>query len=158
MKNPRHTLCYLAMSPDNAAYILVIEDNPGDVALLRLALDQQGQEYELKVLRDGSEALAFVQEQRAAAHQGPRPCVIVLDLHLPKHDGLAVLEAIRRTPALAHIHVVVLTSSASPLEEAAVRRLGIRFYREKPIDLDEFLDVAQQILEICNEGRTAEAA
>ena len=84
--------------------------------------------------------------------------LIVLDLHLPKHDGFAVLEEIKRTPPLAHISVVVLTSAASPMEEAQVRQLSIRLYREKPSDIDEFLEVAQQILEICNEGRAAAAA
>lgn len=148
---------YDATDIQNVAYILVIEDNPGDVELLRLALDQQGQEYALKVLRDGSEALDFVHEQRKRGLATPKPCVIVMDLHLPKHDGVAVLEAIRSSPVLAHIHVVVLTSCATPLEQDKVRQLGIRFYREKSTDLEEFFDVAEQILAICS-GRAAGAA
>jgi CheY-like chemotaxis protein len=146
------------ISTGDTAYILVIEDNPGDIRLLRLALDQQDQEHELKVLLDGSEALAFVHQQRNAPQAVPRPCVIVMDLHLPKHDGVAVLEAIRKTPALAHIHVVVLTSFATALERDQASNLGVRLYREKTSDFDELIKVAQQILEICNEGRKADAA
>ena len=140
------------------AFIVVIEDNPNDILLLRLALDEQDEDYDLRVLRDGAEALAFVHEQRTRSHLSPVPCVIVLDLHLPKHEGVAVLEAIRQTPALAHINVVVLTGFASPLEQAQVTHWGVRLYREKPTDLNEFIDVSRQILEICNEGRAIDAA
>ncbi len=143
---------------DKTAHILVIEDNPGDITLLRFALDQQGEAFELRVLRDGAEALDFIHEQRSSSREDPKPCVIVLDLHLPKHDGLTVLAAIKQTPALAHIHIAVLTSAASPKEEAEARDSGIRFYREKPSDLEEFIEVAQRILEICNEPLVADVA
>jgi CheY-like chemotaxis protein len=75
-----------------------------------------------------------------------------LDLHLPKHDGAAVLKAIREEPTLAHIHVVALTSLASPTEEMEVRNLGIRLYRAKPTDLDDWIRLAAEILEICANG------
>jgi chemotaxis family two-component system response regulator Rcp1 len=133
------------------ARILVIEDNQADVFLLRHALDEQGEEYQLEVLRDGGEAILFVQNQRMLPSD-PNPCAIVLDLHLPKHDGAAVLKAIRDEPTLAHIHVVALTSFASPTEEKEVRELGIRLYRAKPTDLDEWIQLAGDILAICNDG------
>src|SRR5579871_2292415 len=91
------------------ARILVIEDSPADILLLRHALDEHGDEYEIQVLKDGAEALQFVASQRNAKHE-LHPCVIVLDLHLPKHNGLTVLEAIRQAPALLHLHVVALSS------------------------------------------------
>src|SRR2546429_361251 len=132
----------------NPARILVVEDNQADVFLLRHALDEHGKEYQLEVLRDGGEALRFVEQQRVLASD-PNPCAIVLDLHLPKHDGAAVLKAIREEPTLAHIHVVALTSLASPTEETEVRKLGIRLYRAKPTDLDEWIRLAGDILAIC---------
>jgi two-component system, chemotaxis family, response regulator Rcp1 len=135
----------------NPARILVVEDNQADVFLLRHALDEHGKEYELEVLRDGGEALRFVEHQRILARD-PNPCAIVLDLHLPKHDGAAVLKAIRDEPTLSHIHVVALTSFASPTEEKEVRKLGIRLYRAKPTDLDEWINLAGDILAICSEG------
>lgn len=135
----------------NPARILVVEDNQADVFLLRHALDEHQAKYQLEVLQDGAEALQFVQDQRIVSSE-PTPCAIVLDLHLPKHDGAAVLQAIRREPSLAHIHVVALTSFASPTEEHEVRKLGIRLYRSKPTDLDDWIRLAREILELCRDG------
>jgi CheY-like chemotaxis protein len=132
--------------------ILVIEDNSGDVFLLRHALDQHREQYVLEVLRDGAEAIEFVDRQRAAGDKD-EPCVIVLDLHLPKFDGTAVLKAIRQEPVLAHIQVVALTTLASPRDEQAVRELGVRLYRAKPTQLDEWFKLAGEILDICLEHR-----
>jgi len=133
------------------ARILVVEDNQADVFLLRHALDEHAEDYELEVLRDGAEAILFVQQQRTLSSE-PTPCAIVLDLHLPKHDGAAVLKAIRLEPTLAHIHVVALTSFSSPKEETEVRALGINLYRSKPTDLDGWIELAGEILELCRDG------
>src|SRR6266404_1552719 len=97
------------------ARILIIEDNPGDVFLLRHALETIDENFELKVLADGEQALQFVREHRLGLHP-PDPCVIVVDLHLPKHDGMAVLRALKCAPALEHIGVVVLSGLASAEE------------------------------------------
>ena len=141
----------------NPAKILVIEDNPADVVLLRLALDQHGEEYELEVLRDGAEAIQYVHDQRTKAADS-EPCVIVMDMHLPKHDGPAVLHAIRHEPSLAHVHVVALTSVAAPKDETEVRRLGVRLYTSKPMDLDDWIQLARDILTICREPSLVNAA
>jgi two-component system response regulator len=133
------------------ARILVVEDNQADVFLLRHALDEHQEKYQLEVLKDGGEALQFVHHQRTLARD-PNPCAIVLDMHLPKHDGAAVLKGIREEPTLAHIHVVALTSLASPAEETEVRNLGIRLYRAKPTDLDEWINLAGEILDLCRDG------
>jgi len=133
------------------ARILIVEDNQADVFLLKHALDEHGEEYQLEVLRDGAEAILFVQQQRTLASDAA-PCAIVLDLHLPKHDGAAVLRAIRGEPRLAHIHVVALTSIASPAEETEVRKMGLRLYRAKPTELDGWIQLAGEILEICQDG------
>ncbi len=135
----------------NPARIVVMEDSPTDVRLLRYALDLHNEPYELKVLTDGEQALRFVEEHRTEG-QDPEPCVIVLDLHLPRYDGLAVLRAIKAAPALAHIHVVILTAQASPAEELEMRRLGVRLYRAKPMDFAGLTAVAAEILEVCKEG------
>ena len=133
-----------------AAHIVVIDDNPSDVYLLRYALNQLHEPYELEVLRDGEKALQFVDSHRTRADE-PRPCVIVLDLHLPRYDGLSVLRAIKKEPALAHIHVVILTAQASPDEESEMLGLGVRLYRAKPSNLEELTMVAAEILEVCKE-------
>jgi CheY-like chemotaxis protein len=128
--------------------ILVVEDNPGDVLLLRLALDEHKEDYRLEVLQDGEEALRFVGEQRTAL-TAPEPCAIVLDWHLPKHDGATVLQAIRQEPALAHLNVIALTTLVSPKEEMEILSLGVRLYSRKPTDLDEWITLAGLILAIC---------
>ena len=141
------------MNADRAvqpARIVVVEDIDSDVRLLRLALQELGEEAVLEVLQDGEEALRFVHEHRTFVRR-PDPCVIVLDLHLPKHDGIAVLRAIRQEPLMAHIRVVVLTTSCSPKEELEVRQMGVRLYLRKPSSLDEFIEVAREILAICKE-------
>lgn len=140
----------------NPAKIVVVEDNSADVFLLRHALDQHADPYHLDVLRDGEEAINFVNGLRSA---GPRaePCVIVLDLHLPKHDGTAVLKVIRQVPALALVQVVALTTLASPKDEREVRELGVRLYKAKPTLVEEWIKLAGDILDLCHEHSSAAA-
>lgn len=132
------------------AKIVVVEDNSADVFLLRHALDQHPDEYILDVLRDGEEAIEFVNRQHSVGPHG-EPCVIVLDLHLPKYDGTAVLRVIRDEPSLASVHVVALTTLASPKDEQEVRELGVRLYRAKPTLVEEWILLAGEILAICRE-------
>lgn len=134
----------------NPPKIVVVEDNSADVFLLRHALDQHNEEYVLDVLRDGEEAIDFVNRQRSGAYP-EEPCVIVLDLHLPKHDGTAVLKVIRQEPALAFVHVVALTTLASPQDEQQIRDLGVRLYKAKPTLVEEWIKLAGEILDICRE-------
>lgn len=125
-----------------------------EIWLLRQALEQAGEEYILEALRDGEEALRFVKDQRRPDSE-PEPCVIVLDLHLPKHDGAAVLRAIREEPQMSHVRVIVVTTLASPRQEAEVRQLGVRLYRHKPRTLDDYAVLAKEIIDICHEPSVA---
>ncbi len=136
------------------ARILMVEDNSADVFLLRYALDAHGEDYQLEVLRDGEQAIEFVQMQRTAG-AAAEPCVIVLDLHLPKHSGAAVLKAIREEPALAHVHVIALSTLASPREEQELRELSVSLYRAKPTQVEDWVKLAAEIIEICKEGLVA---
>jgi CheY-like chemotaxis protein len=129
------------------AKILVIEDNPADVAWLSYALDQLEEPYDLQVLSDGEEALRFVEEHRAGSRD-PDPCVILVDLHLPKHDGVQVLKAIKREPVLAHIHVVLFTTLPTPRDVAEILALG-GICRAKPSTVKGCLELAGEILAIC---------
>ena len=133
----------------NPARIVLVEDNPGDVLLLRLALDQHEPNYILEILRDGAEAIRFIRDQWSTTE--PEPCVIVLDWHLPKHDGKSVLQSIRTAPGLSHVHVIALTGMLIPKDEAEILRLGVRLCRMKPTDLDGWHRLAGEILEICRE-------
>ena len=135
------------------ARILVIEDNVSDIDLLRLALDQQEEAYELEVLKDGEEARRFVHEHRTGLRK-PEPCLILLDLHLPIYDGMAILRAIREAPALEHIHVIVLSGLASPSQKVEIANLGA-LYRTKPSGLPELFELACEIIAICKSSSTA---
>jgi CheY-like chemotaxis protein len=136
--------------PMSIPTILVIEDNPAEIGLLRHALDQLDDGYLLEVLPDGEAALRFVEEHRSGVRE-PHPCVILLDLYLPKHDGLAVLEAIRREPVLRHISVIVLSGLANPRDQQAVREMGA-LYRSKPASLDHYVELAAEIIALCKGG------
>lgn len=131
------------------ARIVVIEDNPADIVVLRYALDYHTNDYQLEDLLDGEAAIQFVEEQRKMTE--PVPCVIVLDWHLPKHNGAEVLQAIKTEPVLAHVHVVALTTLA-PKDEIDLHRLGVRLHARKPIDLENWCTLGGRILEICKEG------
>jgi CheY-like chemotaxis protein len=135
------------------ARILVIEDNEADIELLRLALDQQEEDYELEILSDGEEALQFVQENRTGIRE-PEPCIILLDLHLPRYDGIAILHAIREAPPLEHIQILVLSGLVNPQQETEITSLGA-FYRQKPFTLDELSELAAEIFAICKRSSPA---
>jgi CheY-like chemotaxis protein len=136
------------------ARIVVVEDNSADIGLLRMALNDQGEEYDLVVLNTGEEALRFVREHRTGI-RGQEPCVIILDLHLPQYDGLEILQAVRQVPVLEHIKVIVLSGSASPDERREIDALGA-VYREKPFVLQDFMVLGAEIFALCkNEARAA---
>jgi CheY-like chemotaxis protein len=135
------------------AQILVIDDNHGEVQELRGALTKCGEPYELSVLQNGEAALRFVAEHRWGLRQ-PEPCVIVLDLNLPKHDALAVLAAIRSEPALSHIKVLVLSTLAVPETQALLRAMG-GLHQERPRDLPGLLHMAVRLLALCNKRLSA---
>ena len=137
----------MSNSVRQSAQIVVIEDNPADVHLLRVALDETGEPYLLTVLKDGHQALEFIAEQRVLAE--PKPCAVVLDLNLPKYDGLTVLRAIREAPVMAHVKVAVITTLASPSDLTVIEQLGVELYRQKPRDLPQYFELAADIIALC---------
>jgi CheY-like chemotaxis protein len=127
--------------------IVLIDDNEVDVTLFRYGLDQQKEDYELEILSDGAAALQFVSEHRRGVRE-PIPCVILLDLYLPLFDGLAILRAIRQSPPLEHIRVVVLTGMASPRQQLEIADMGA-LYRRKSSSLDDLVKLAAEVLVLC---------
>ena len=127
--------------------ILVIEDNPADVRLLRLALDETGLAYELTVIDDGAEALCFVRREGKYAAT-PKPDLVVLDLNLPKKSGMEVLAALRANKELSNTPVAVVTSSSAPLERAQVEGLRVERFITKPPELEDFLRIGAMLIEV----------
>jgi CheY-like chemotaxis protein len=125
--------------------ILVAEDNPADVYLLREAFSLEGHGVELMVVTDGEQALDFVQNQGSFSN-APVPDLVVLDLNLPKSDGSDVLRSIRQKEAYNHVPVVVLTSSDSPRDRKTIEALGASSFITKPSDLDSFLALGRTLI------------
>ena len=131
--------------------IIVVEDNPADVYLLREALRQAGLHFELTVIEDGAEALEFIHRKAAEI---PKPDLAVLDLNLPSCGGIEILAAIRRNEHLADVPVAVVTSSAAPLERRQVENLGVARFITKPADLAEFLEIGEVLKEVLTTTKT----
>jgi chemotaxis family two-component system response regulator Rcp1 len=129
------------------AKILLVDDNPCDTNVLCMALSGLNEDVEVEIVTDGQKALEFVHIQRKTRDEA-HPCLIVLDLHLPRHDGIEILRAIREEPVLSHVHVVVLTGTATSAERAELDRMGAH-YRTKPMNLSGYDELATDLLALC---------
>jgi chemotaxis family two-component system response regulator Rcp1 len=124
--------------------VLLVEDSPGDVRLTREALKDAKMHVSLNVVSDGTEAMAYLRREKTHG-EASRPDLILLDLNLPKKDGRDVLKEIKESDALKSIPVVILTTSASPVDVEQSYRLHANCYITKPVDLQGFIKVVQSI-------------
>ncbi|MBW8332156.1 MAG: response regulator [Prolixibacteraceae bacterium] len=122
--------------------ILLVEDNPVDLDLTLRAFKSRKLANPVEIARDGEEALAYIEKWK---NGDPVPVVILLDLNLPKVNGLEVLEAIKKHPDFRTIPVVVLTTSSESRDVKTSYQLGANSYIVKPVDFDKFIEVATQI-------------
>ena len=129
------------MSAKIAKEILLVEDNPDDAELTRIAFAEAGVDYRLHVVGDGVQALAYLR----GCSLSELPSLVLLDLNLPKLNGREVLEAIRADPATRSLPVVVLTTSAEPFDVDKVYELGANSYIQKPVEFERFVEVVRQI-------------
>ena len=127
--------------------ILLVEDNPDDEALTLRALKKNNVANEVVVARDGVEALDYLfgTGAHAGRDRGQMPQVVLLDLNLPRLDGLEVLRRIRSEPTTQLIPVVVLTSSKEDRDLVESYRLGANSYVRKPVDFLAFVEAARQL-------------
>lgn len=127
--------------------LLLVEDNPDDEALTLRALRKHNLANEIVVARDGQEALDYLFGEGEYSGRDTRlqPQVILLDLKLPKVDGLQVLERLRAGPRTRHIPVVVLTSSNQEQDMVRSYDLGANSYVRKPVDFEQFLEAARRL-------------
>jgi len=122
--------------------ILLVEDNPVDVDLTLRAFKKQKSTNNIVVARDGEKALQQIELWDKGA---PVPTVILLDIKLPKVDGLEVLKTLKLHPAYHTIPVVILTSSGDDRDISQAYKLGANSYIVKPVSFDKFIQVAAQI-------------
>src|SRR6266446_3156976 len=129
------------MNETNAVEILLVEDNPQDLELTLRALRKGNLTNRIQVARDGAEAIEFIfcEGEHAARKIDNMPKVILLDLKLPKIDGLEVLRRIKGDARSKSIPVVVLTSSKEQSDVVESYRLGVNSYIVKPVNFDRFV-------------------
>jgi CheY-like chemotaxis protein len=128
--------------------ILLIEDNPGDVELMREALQGRVETPELTVARDGLEACELL---AASEHRGAlAPDLIILDLNMPRMDGREFLELLHEHPLRQRIPIVVLTSSNAARDSERALELGSDAYHVKPLDFGGFVRTVDRILDFRN--------
>jgi two-component system response regulator len=127
--------------------ILLVEDNPNDIELTLYALKRNNVANRVHVVRDGAEALDFVFGKGAYRGRSPRngPRVILLDLKLPKVDGLEVLRQLKADPEARAVPVVMLTSSKEERDIVESYKLGVNSYIVKPVDFAQFNDAMRQL-------------
>jgi CheY-like chemotaxis protein len=135
------------MNDTNIVEILIVEDNPQDLDLAQRALRKAKLTNHIHVARDGEEALQFIfcegPHSRRKIENGPK--VILLDLKLPKVDGLEVLKRIKSDPRTETIPVVVLTSSKEQSDVVESYHLGVNSYIVKPVNFEQFSEAVQKL-------------
>lgn len=152
------------MEADGAMAILLVEDNPDHEELIRRALDERQAPIELFVARHGEDALDYLFRRGAWTDQAssPRPRLVLLDLRLPRVDGIQVLGIIKSTPSLRDIPVVILTTSDSEQDMARAYARHANSYLVKPVDYQRFGELVSSIesywLELNRQPAAAEAS
>lgn len=125
--------------------ILLVEDNPSDIKLTKRAFQHSNVTNDLRVVTDGAAALDYLFARDGDDYQHPLPVLVLLDIKLPKVDGLEVLERIRRDERTELMPVVILTSSKEQEDMVRSYRLGANSYIRKPVDFKQFVESVQQL-------------
>jgi chemotaxis family two-component system response regulator Rcp1 len=136
-------------SPGEFYTVLLAEDSPLDTFLVREAIANYHLPISLQVLEDGEKACTYI--QKAERNEAPCPAMALLDLNLPKRDGIEVLKRIRQSSVCGNIPVVIVTSSDSPRDRAAAEQLGANRYFQKPTDYDEYLTLGKVLEDLIGE-------
>jgi CheY-like chemotaxis protein len=126
-------------------HILLVEDNPGDIRLVREALSECKVKHQLEVVVDGVKALKYLRREKSSLN-GSLPDLILLDLNLPKKDGREVLMEIKQDTDLRHIPVIIFSSSEAEEDILSSYDHHANCYVCKPLDLDAFIEVIELII------------
>jgi len=137
--------------------ILLAEDNPGDVFLVRRALEKQGLGVQLVVVEDGRAALRYI-ERVDADDSVSAPALALLDLNLPRVPGGRVVTQIRQSRRCGGIPIIIVTSSDSPLDRDATAQVGATGYFQKPGDLASFMLLGKVVCDALGGGSVSSAA
>lgn len=133
--------------------ILLAEDHPADAYLIRAALEEHGVDVPIQVAADGSEVLQIIERQEMPGES--QLSLIILDLNLPRHDGIEILQRLREKEWGPRIPVVVLTSSDSPRDRILAKELGAADFLRKPSNLEQFLSLGAVFKEVLRRAKAA---
>lgn len=133
-------------TPSHLPEILLAEDNPNDVELTLEALAAHNLANSVILAKDGVEAMAYLRREGAfAGREGGDPAVVLLDIKMPRMDGIEVLREIRGDPSLRRLPVVILTSSKEEQDVITAYDLGVNAYVVKPVDFESFMDAVESL-------------
>jgi CheY-like chemotaxis protein len=141
------------MTRQSKPRILIVEDNAADIQLFSFALQEVSLDCDLTVIDDGGEALAFARRQDLGVGAAV-PDLAVVDLNLPKNDGIEILEAMRANPLFARVPVLLLSSSSSPRDMARIRSFANAQYATKPSFLEQYSDLGRIVRSILDQERS----
>jgi two-component system, chemotaxis family, response regulator Rcp1 len=131
----------MTISPVAPLTLLLVEDNPADVFLVKEAMREEGLDCEFHVVEDGEKAIAFIDRMDAGADAPPD--LLLLDLNVPRRTGDEVLGRIRKSEKCANVAIVVITSSDSPHDRQRAKDLGADEYFRKPANLEQFMELGK---------------
>jgi CheY-like chemotaxis protein len=134
-------------SPVTPLTIIMVEDNPVDISLIRWVLDAHRLPYELQVIENGDHAMNYLHQLAEQEHLRS-PTIMLLDLNLPQRDGREILRQIKSTPAVSDIRVVIVTGSTNPTDRRETLALGADAYFTKPNHLNEFMQLGDLIKQL----------
>ncbi len=137
----------MPVSAARSIEILLVDDNPGDIELARVALRDAKMMNEVHVARDGEEALAFLRRRRRF-RDAPWPDLVILDLKMPKVDGYQVLAEMKADPELRRIPVIVMSSSSAESDLARAYDAQISAYLVKPSNVDDYFNAIRAVKEL----------
>lgn len=150
---PRSTNSVNQPAPSTPRTVLLVEDNPTDLYVIRLVLERCELDLELRVARDGEDALHYLEDigrQKCAC-----PALVLLDLNVPKIGGIEVLRRLRHASPCNRIPVIVVTSSGEPADRAETHKLGADAFFQKPADLAAYMQLVPLVKSVLgrSEGR-----
>ena len=140
--------------PNSSPPIVLVEDNPLDVLVVRNLIEEVGIKCHLEVYSDGEEILRYLATLDAI--EDPCPDLVLLDLNIPKSSGTEVLQWIRKSVRCQELPVILLTSSDSPRDREQAEKLGVAHYFRKPTDLDEDMKLGTLLLQMPFDGHCTE--
>ena len=134
----------------NPLHILLVEDNEGDILLTTETLEETNLSKKISIARDGLEAITLLDSY--SFNNQDLPDLVLLDINLPKINGFAVLEHIKKTNTLSHIPVIILTTSGSPADKIMANELKTSNYLIKPAEIEDFVIAISKIESLGNLG------